>query len=80
MYDMKSVDITQNENDETFKINGDWAALSRQLKARFPLLTDTDLLFEAGKEEELLIRIRTRLSKKREEVIGIINKGLAEKA
>jgi len=38
-------------------------------------LTDADLKFEAGKENELLERIGKRLNKKREELINIIKKG-----
>jgi hypothetical protein len=42
-------------------------------------LTDADLKFEAGKENDLLQRVQTRLNKKREEVINIIKKFQTEK-
>ena len=64
-----------NKNVETFKITGNWANQSKTLKGKFPQLTDADLKFETGKENELLGRVETRLNKKREEVINIIKKG-----
>ena len=66
------MDTAQNKNDNTFKVTGDWAAQSKQLKVKFSQLTDADLKFETGKENELLSRVETRLNKKREEVINII--------
>jgi uncharacterized protein YjbJ (UPF0337 family) len=68
------MDTTQKKNGETFKITGNWNSQSKQLKEKFPQLTDSDLKFETGKEEELLSRLQTKLNKKREEVIDIINK------
>ncbi len=65
---------TTNKTNEVFKITGDWAAQSKQLKEKFSQLTDADLKFEPGKEQELLGRVETRLNKKREEVINILNK------
>lgn len=61
--------------NETFKITGDWNVQSKQLKEKFAQLTDSDLKFEPGKENELIGRIETRLNKKRDEVINIIKKG-----
>ncbi|HTL81280.1 MAG TPA: hypothetical protein VL651_06230 [Bacteroidia bacterium] len=68
-------DIKQNAGSEAFKVTGDWAIQSRQLKEKFSQLTDSDVKFEEGKENELLSRIENRLNKKREEVISIIRKG-----
>jgi len=59
-----------------FKVTGNWNEQSKVLKSKFSQLTDADLKFEAGKENEMLTRIESRLNKKREEVINIINKGL----
>ena len=61
--------------NESFKITGDWNLQSRILKEKFPQLTDADLRFEQGKDEDMLGRVVTRLNKKREEVINIIRKG-----
>lgn len=72
------MDTPQNKTEDTFKITGDWNVQSKQLKAKFSQLTDSDLKFETGKENELLSRVETRLNKKREEVINIIKKGQPE--
>jgi hypothetical protein len=64
-----------NKTAESFKIKGNWATQSKELKGKFSQLTDEDLKFEPGKENDLLKRVETRLNKKREEVINIIKKG-----
>lgn len=61
-----------NNNHETFKVTGDWAAQSQVLKSKYSLLTDSDLHLEPGKDAEMLNRLQRRLSKSREETIGII--------
>jgi hypothetical protein len=62
------------KSTEPFKMTGDWKGQSKQLKLKYAQLTDQDLVFEVGKENNLLKRIETRLNKKREEVINIIKK------
>jgi len=69
------MDNNQINGTETFKVIGDWSVQSKQLKEKFSQLTDADLKFEVGKENDLLTRVETRLNKKREEVINIIRKG-----
>jgi uncharacterized protein YjbJ (UPF0337 family) len=70
---------TQIKPVETFKITGNWDTMAKQLKEKFAQLTDADLKFEVGKENELLTRVEARLHKKRQEVINIIKKGQPEK-
>lgn len=69
---------THNEQTEkkaeTLKITGDWSKQATELKGKYAQLTDADLKFEIGKENELIGRMETKLNKKREEVINIINK------
>ncbi|SKC77545.1 hypothetical protein [Ohtaekwangia koreensis] len=72
---MQSVPRAQNKVNIPFKVVGNWDVQSKTLKEKFSQLTDADLKFETGKEEELLKRVETRLNKKREEVINIIQKG-----
>ncbi len=74
------MDNNQSKNHEDFKISGNWDDQSRQLKTKFSELTDSDLKFETGKENELLGRVETRLNKKREEVIDIIRKNHDQKS
>lgn len=75
-----SMEVAQDNDKGTegFKISGDWNAQSKKLKEEFPQLTDADLKFEIGKEEDLLKRVSTRLNKKNEEVVNILQKGQAE--
>lgn len=65
---------SQNKGNDVFKITGDWKVQSKKLQEKFPRLTADDLKLEAGKDEQLLIRVETRLNKGRKEVIDIINK------
>lgn len=51
-----------------------WKETSEKLKEQFAQLTDIDLVYEKGKETDLLGRIETRLHKKRTEVVDLINK------
>jgi hypothetical protein len=63
------------QSSEPFKMTGNWINQSLLLQDKFAQLTDADLRFEEGKEEELLDRIEARIHKKRDEVINIIKKG-----
>ena len=56
------------------KLFGSWDNQTKELKAQFNELTDDDLKFEEGKENELIKRIELRINKTRDEVIFIINK------
>ena len=69
----------QMKSNEAFKMTGNWNVQSKQLKSKFSQLTDSDLKFETGKENELLSRVERRLNKKRDEVINIIQKVQTEK-
>jgi uncharacterized protein YjbJ (UPF0337 family) len=70
---------TQKKSTEAFRISGNWSAQSKQLKEKYPQLTDADLKFEVGKEEELLTRLQTRMHKNRQEVIAAIGHTRLEK-
>lgn len=73
------MDLNQKRSNDDFKITGNWATQSKQLKTKYSQLTDSDLKFEPGKENELLVRVESRLGKRRDEVINIINKNQTEK-
>ena len=68
----------QNKTKEAFKITGNWDKQSKQLKEEYPQLTDADLNFVFGKENDLLKRIGAKLNKKNEEVVNILRKGQAQ--
>jgi hypothetical protein len=69
-----------NKNSELFSSAGNWENKAKELQQKFLQLTDADLKFEAGKENELLNRIGSRLKKKREDVIALIQGKAPEKS
>lgn len=70
-----TTNTNHDKSSEAFTITGNWKEQAKVLKEKYSLLTDADLKFETGKENELLGRVETRLNKKRQEVINIIKKG-----
>lgn len=54
----------------------DWERLKLKLKRKYNHLTDDDLIFEAGKEEQLISHLEQRLHRKREYVVFTLKKGL----
>ncbi|MDD2227870.1 MAG: CsbD family protein [Candidatus Cloacimonetes bacterium] len=55
-------------------IKGDWKIIAGKLKQQYADLTDDDLLFTEGKEEELLGRLQQKLGKTKEEIRDYIAK------
>ncbi|MDZ7808322.1 MAG: CsbD family protein [Gracilimonas sp.] len=53
-------------NDLTIK--GNWNELKGKLKQKYSELTDDDLAFTEGKEDELIGRIQKKLGKTKDEV------------
>lgn len=56
----------------TLNIKGTWNELAGKLKQQFADLTDDDLLFKEGKEEELLGRLQNKLGKTKDEIRQMI--------
>lgn len=52
----------------TLKIKGNWNEVAGKLKQQYANLTDDDLLYAEGKEEELLGRLQIKLGKTKDEV------------
>lgn len=65
--------MDKDQKSEGFKITN-WDESSKKLKEQFSQLTEDDLKFEPGKENDLLNRIENRINKRRSEVIDMINK------
>lgn len=55
------------------KIKGSWNEMKGKLKQKFGQLTDDDLMYQKGKEDELYGRLQKKLGKSREEVERILN-------
>lgn len=52
---------------------GNWNELKGKLKQKYSSLTDDDLLFEEGKEDELLGRLQRKLGKSNEEIRSMLS-------
>jgi uncharacterized protein YjbJ (UPF0337 family) len=57
-------------NELTFK--GEWNELKGKLKQKYAHLTDDDLVYAKGKEEEFLGRLQKKLGHKQDEIRKII--------
>jgi uncharacterized protein YjbJ (UPF0337 family) len=55
------------------KLKGAWNEVKGKVKQSYADLTDDDLLYEEGKEDELLGRLQTKTGKTRDEVVNWLN-------
>ncbi|MEQ8925054.1 MAG: hypothetical protein RLO81_04530 [Fulvivirga sp.] len=69
------MDSTINEVAEKFTITGNWDEQSKNLKRRFSELTDADLVFEKGEENDLVNRLVAKLNRESNEIKSILRKG-----
>lgn len=56
------------------KIRGNWNVIKGKLKQEYGELTDDDLAYEAGKEDELLGRLEVKLGKTKDDINEVIGK------
>jgi uncharacterized protein YjbJ (UPF0337 family) len=56
------------------QIKGSWNVVKGKLKQQYGNLTDDDLAFSEGKEDELLGRLQRKLGKTKDEVRQMIEK------
>lgn len=56
--------------------NTEWDRLKLKLKRKYNHLSEEDLSYEQGQEEELISRLMLRLKRKREYVVFTLEKGL----
>ena len=59
------------------ELKGDWNIVKGRLKQRFAKLTDNDLCYTEGQEDELVGRIQKRLGETREEIERIVREAAA---
>jgi uncharacterized protein YjbJ (UPF0337 family) len=57
-----------------FQFKGSWNEIKGKLKQQYGNLTDDDLVFAEGKEDELLGRLQKKLGKSKDEVRQMIEK------
>ncbi len=56
------------------QIQSDWEIVKMRLKHNFKHLTDADLIYTEGKEDQLIKRLQKKLGQKEEEIIEILNR------
>ena len=59
---------------DKYEIKGSWKQIKGKLKQKYGELTDDDLTYSEGKEEELIGRMQKKLGKTRQEVKDEIDK------
>jgi len=55
------------------ELKGNWKEIKGKLIQKFGMLTDSDLLFVEGKQDEMLGRLQTKLGRTKAEVHKIIS-------
>lgn len=58
----------------TLQLKGNWNEIKGKLKQKYAQLTDDDLKFAEGKEDELLGRLQQQLGKSKEDIQREIEK------
>jgi uncharacterized protein YjbJ (UPF0337 family) len=61
-------------NMNKLQVKGSWNELKGKLKQQYGNLTDDDLVFAEGKDDELLGRLQKKLGKSKDEVREMIEK------
>jgi uncharacterized protein YjbJ (UPF0337 family) len=65
---------TLSSSSDKLTWKGNWNQVKGKLKQKFADLTDDDLLYQEGKEDELLGRLQKKLGKTREEIEDLLSK------
>ncbi len=56
-----------------WKLKGNWNEIKGKLKQEYATLTDNDLAYKEGKEDELLGTLQKKLGKTKDQVISYID-------
>jgi uncharacterized protein YjbJ (UPF0337 family) len=64
---MKSFEM-KDTSSMNLKFKGNWNEMKGKIKQQYANLTDDDLLYEEGKEDELLGRMQKKTGKTKEEL------------
>ena len=57
---------------DTLQIKGKWNEIKGRLKQQYADLTDDDLMYEEGQEDQLIGKLQQKLGKTRDEVIKML--------
>lgn len=63
---------------EDLRIKGNWNLIKGKLKKKYSALTDDDLQYAEGKEEELIGKLQKKLGKTRDQIITELEKSQKE--
>jgi uncharacterized protein YjbJ (UPF0337 family) len=58
---------------DRLRIKGNWNEIKGRLKQKWGELTDDDLTYEEGRDNELIGKIQKKTGRRREEIIEYIN-------
>lgn len=58
---------------DDLKLKGSWNELKGKVKQKWGELTDDDLTYEEGQEEELIGKLQKKTGQTREEVVNYLN-------
>lgn len=56
--------------------NLEWDRLKLKIQRKYIHLSDEDLAYQQGQEEELIVRLMTRLNRNRKYIVFTLKKGL----
>ena len=56
--------------------NLDWDRLKLKVKRKYNNLSEEDLAYQQGQEEELIVRLMSRLKRNREYIVFTLKKGM----
>ncbi len=59
-------------NSKELKLKGNWNEIKGKIKQQYADLTEDDLKYEEGKDDELVGRIQKKIGKTKDEVINWI--------
>lgn len=65
--------LTQSSGDDQLVMQGSWEDVKRQLRNNYDELTDEDLDYQEGGENELFGRLQRRLGKTKDEIVHLIS-------
>lgn len=68
-----------NVQASTQRLKGNWNIIKGKLKQKYAELTDNDLKYVEGKEEELFGRLQDRLGKSRQEVEKLLDECIEDR-
>lgn len=54
------------------EVKGSWNEQKGKLKQKFAVLTDNDLMYEEGKQDEMFGKLQKKLGKSKDELLKII--------